>query len=223
MGSIEKEHTMTKRIAVVAANGKAGRLITKEAVDRGLDVTAVVRKENRSAAPKAILKDILSLTKADLAGFDVVVDAFGNWKPWALKQHVETSQHLADLLSGTDIRLIIVGGAGSLYVNPERTVQLLDTPEFPAIFKPLASAQRDELAEIRKRDDVRWTFVSPAADFRADGPRTGKYVLAGEEFTTNEATGKSEISYADYAIAIVDEAVAAPSEAHANERISVRW
>ena len=194
------------KVAVIAANGKAGQLITKEAVDRGHDVTAIVRGKNKSASSKAIEgKDILSLVKADLAGFDVVIDAFGAWTPETLGDHVKTSQHLADLLSGTDTRLLIVGGAGSLYVDPEHSVQLVDTPDFPAEFVPLASAQRDELTEIRKRDDVRWTFVSPAADFVADGSRTGEYILAGEELTTN-AAGASSISYADYAIAMVDEA-----------------
>lgn len=66
-----------------------------------------------------------------------------------------------------------VGGAGSLYVSPRHAAQLADTPDFPAEHAPLASAQRDELAEIRRRDDVRWAFVSPAAEFVADGPRTG--------------------------------------------------
>lgn len=209
------------KVAVIAANGKAGQLITKEAVDRGHDVTAIVRGKNKSAASKAIEgKDILSLVKADLAGFDVVIDAFGAWTPETLGDHVKTSQHLADLLSGTDTRLLIVGGAGSLYVDPEHSVQLVDTPDFPAEFVPLASAQRDELTEIRKRDDVRWTFVSPAADFVADGSRTGEYILAGEELTTN-AAGASSISYADYAIAMVDEAERTGSDAHVGERISV--
>lgn len=209
------------KVAVIAANGKAGQLITKEAVDRGHDVTAIVRGKNKSAASKAIEgKDILSLVKADLAGFDVVINAFGAWTPETLGDHVKTSQHLADLLSGTDTRLLIVGGAGSLYVDPEHSVQLVDTPDFPAEFVPLASAQRDELTEIRKRDDVRWTFVSPAADFVADGSRTGEYILAGEELTTN-AAGASSISYADYAIAMVDEAERTGSDAHVGERISV--
>lgn len=131
-------------------------------------------------------------------------------------------KHLADVLSGADARLIVVGGAGSLYVNPEHTVQLSQTDGFPEAFLPLATAMGDSLAELRGRSDVRWTYVSPSADFQADGPRTGKYVLAGEEFTANEA-GESAISYADYAIAIVDEATAAPENAHVNERISVRW
>lgn len=65
------------KIAVICANGKAGRLIVQEALNRGLDVTAVVRGENRSAAGKAIMKDLFDLTAADLRGFDAVVDVFG--------------------------------------------------------------------------------------------------------------------------------------------------
>ncbi|MBW3092729.1 NAD(P)H-binding protein [Bifidobacterium sp. 82T10] len=214
---------MTKRIAVVAANGKAGRLITKESVDRGLDVTAVVRGENRTVAPHTLTKDLFDLTDADLAGFDIVVDAFGAWTPDALPQHSTSLKHLADILSGTDTRLIVVGGAGSLYLDPDHTLQLSQADTFPESFLPLANAMGAALSELRERADVKWTYVSPAADFQADGPRTGEYALAGEEFTTNGTTGKSEISYADYAIAIIDEAVATPSEAHVNERISVRW
>ena len=194
---------MTQNIAVIAANGKSGQLIVREAVDRGLDVTAVVRGENKTVAQHAIIKDLFDLTAADLAGFDVVVDAFGAWTPETFPQHSTSLKHLADVLSSADARLIVVGGAGSLYVNPEHTVQLSQTDGFPEAFLPLATAMGDSLAELRERSDVRWTYVSPAADFQADGPRTGKYVLAGEEFTANEA-GESAISYADYAIAIVE-------------------
>ena len=213
---------MTKNIAVVAANGKAGQLIVKEAVNRGLDVTAVVRGENRTIAQHTIVKDLFDLTAADFAGFDVVIDAFGAWTPDTLPQHATSLKHLADILSGTDTRLIVVGGAGSLYLNPEHTLQLSQADTFPAAFVPLATAMGKALAELRKRDDVKWTYVSPAADFQAVGPRTCSYVRAGEEFTTNE-DGQSAISYADYAIAVIDEATADPVDAHVDERISVRW
>ena len=69
------------KIAVVCANGRVGRLVVKEAVERGLDVTAVVREDNQSVAPHVIKKDLYDLTKEDLASFDVVVDAFGAWAP----------------------------------------------------------------------------------------------------------------------------------------------
>lgn len=205
------------KIAVVCANGKAGKLIVKEAVGRGLDVTAIVRGENRSAAKQAIVKDLFELTTDDLKDFDVVVDAFGAWESEVLPQHSAPLKHLCDVLSGTEVRLLVVGGAGSLYVNPEHSAQVMDGPDFPEMFKPLANAQGKALAELRQRSDVKWTFVSPACDFQADGERTGKYLLGGEELMLNER-GESIISYADYAIAMVDEATCGN---HIRQRISV--
>lgn len=207
------------KIAVVCANGKAGKLIVKEAVDRGHDVTAVVRGENQTVAQHTLVKDLFDLTSEDLAGFDAVVDAFGAWTPETLSEHSTSLTHLCDILSGTEIRLLVVGGAGSLYVNPEHTAVVADGPEFPEAFKPLAAAMAAALVELRRRDDVRWTFISPAADFQADGERTGAYILAGEELRLNDA-GESVISYADYAIAMVDE-VERTSDAHIRQRISV--
>ena len=73
------------------------------------------------------------------------------------------------------------------------------------------------LLKLRQHDDVKWTYVSPAADFQADGERTGKYILGGEELTLN-SRNESIISYADYAIAMVDEI---EKGHHINQRISV--
>ena len=128
------------KIAVICANGKAGRLIVKEAADRGLDVTAVVREENRTAARNVLQKDLFELTAADLAGYDVVINAFGTWAEETLPQHSTSLKHLCDILSGTQTRLLVVGGAGSLYVNPEHTACVADGPDFPDAFKPLAAA-----------------------------------------------------------------------------------
>ena len=205
------------KLAVVCANGKAGKLIVKEALSRGLDVTAVVRGENRTEAKQVIQKDLFDLTAADLQGFDVVTDAFGAWTEDTLPQHSTSLQHLCDILSGSNTRLLVVGGAGSLYVNREHTAQVMDGPDFPDVFKPLAKAQGKALDELRLRSDVKWTFVSPAGDFQAEGERTGKYILGGEELTLNDK-GESIISYADYATAMVDEAV---SGSHIQQRISV--
>ena len=208
---------MAKKIAVVAANGKAGQLIVREAVERGNDVTAFVRSENRTVAENVVVKDIMDLTPKDLVGFDAVVDAFGAWTPETLPRHSTTLAHLCDILSGTDTRLLVVGGAGSLYVNPEHTMTVSETPDFPEMFKPLASAMAEALSDLRERDDVRWTYISPAGDFQAEGERTGEYILAGEELTLNDRN-ESIISYADYAIAMMDEI---ESGDHIQQRISV--
>ena len=205
------------KIAVICANGKAGKLIVKEAAERGLDVTAVVRGENHTVATQVIKKDLFDLTASDLEDFDVIIDAFGAWTPETLPLHSSSLKHLCDLTSGKNTRLLIVGGAGSLYVNAEHTAQVMDGPDFPDIFKPLASHMGKALEELRTRDDVKWTYVSPAGDFQAEGARTGDYILDGEELTLN-SKGQSVISYADYAIAMVDEAVKGN---HIQQRISV--
>lgn len=205
------------KLAVICANGKAGQLIVKEAVERGMDVTAVVRGENKTVAENVVIKDLFDLTAEDLKGVDAVVDAFGAWTPDVLSQHSTSLKHLCDILSGTDTHLLVVGGAGSLYINSEHTVQVMDGPDFPDMFKPLAAAQGKALEELRTRNDVKWTFISPAGDFRADGERTGKYILGGEELVLN-SKGESVISYADYAIAMVDEII---SGNHVQQRISV--
>lgn len=205
------------KIAVICANGKAGKLIVKEAISRGLDVTAVVRGENQTAAQKVLKKDLFDLTASDLKDFDVVIDAFGAWTEDTLYQHSTSLKHLCDILSGTDIRLLVVGGAGSLYVNQEHTSVVSDGADFPPQFLPLAKAQGKALTELRQRNDVKWTFISPAGDFQADGERTGKYILGGEELTLN-SKGESIISYADYAIAMIDEAV---NGGNIQKRISV--
>lgn len=170
------------KIAVVCANGKAGKLITKEAVDRGLDVTAIVRGENKSVAPHSVSKNIFEITREDLKDFDVVVDAFGAWTEDTISEIPKAVEKLCELLSGSNTRLLIVGGAGSLYVNPEHTLTVAD-----------------------------------GADFQAEGERTEKYILAGDELTLNDK-GESIISYADYAIAMVDEIT---NGNHIQERISV--
>ena len=205
------------KIAVVCANGKAGKLIVEEAVNRGMEVTAIVRGENKTIAPRAIIKDLYDLTAEDLADFDAVVDAFGAWVPETLPQHSTSLKHLCDILSGTTTRLLVVGGAGSLFVNPEHTATVSEGPDFPDAFKPLAAAMGEALNELRKRNDVRWTYISPAGDFQADGERSGVYLLGGDELTLNER-GESIISYADYAIAMVDEI---EKGNHIQQRISV--
>ncbi|MGN1372667.1 MAG: NAD(P)-dependent oxidoreductase [Candidatus Coproplasma sp.] len=195
-----------KKIAIVCAAGKQGKLLVDEAVSRGYEVTGFVRNGDKeiNAKAKKVVKDLFELTREDLSAFDVVIDAFGAWTPETLPLHRTSLKHLCDVLGGTDIRLLVVGGAGSLYVDKEHTLQVKDLPDFPDVYKPLANMQGEALSDLRQRSDVKWTFLSPAGNFVADGERTGRYILGGEEYFVN-AKGVSEISYADYAIAMIDE------------------
>ena len=126
-------------------------------------------------------------------------------------------KHLCDILSGKNIRLLVVGGAGSLYVNNNHTLQIMDRADFPDIFKPLAPNMGKALDDLRTRNDVQWTYISSAWDFQAEGEKTCKYIFAGEELTLN-SKGQSIISYADYAAAMIDEAL---NGTHIQERISL--
>ena len=207
----------SKKIAIVAANGRAGQLIAQEAVDRGMDVTAVVRGENRSAAQHAIVKDAFDVTAEDLAGFDAVVCAFGAWTPETIDGIGQAIIHVGKCLEGTGTQYAVVGGAGSLFVNPEHTATVDEGPDFPEDWKPLSASHGVGLAWLRGTSDLDWTYISPACDFQAEGERTGAHTLAGEELVLN-AAGESTVSYADYAIAVVDVIEAGE---HRRERISV--
>ena len=207
------------KIAVIGANGKAGSLIVKEALERGHEVTAVVRDSSKvnNTQVKILEKDLFDLTYDDLKENDAVIDAFAVWAEDQLYQHKTSLAHLSDILAEKPVRLLVVGGAGSLYVDPEHKLRLMDTPDFPDMFKPLASNMGEAFDALKTRKDVNWTYLSPSADFSAEGVRTGKYKAGGEELITN-SKGLSTISYADYAIAMLDEA---ELPKHLQERFTV--
>lgn len=205
-------------IGIVGATGKAGTLILNEAVNRGHDVTAIVRNANKLTNKNVsiIEKDVHDTTSEDFRGLDVVVNAFG--APLGEKDaHVEAGRALINALAGTGIRLIVVGGAGSLYVDDSRTMTVIDTPNFPDMFKPTAGGQSENLEELEQTTNLKWTFISPSAEFDAEGKRTGTYETGTDVLLVNKSE-ESYISYADFAIAVIDEA---ENKKHINERFTV--
>lgn len=206
------------KIGVIGATGKAGSFILEEAKVRGHEVTAIVRNAAKVNAQdvEVLEKSIFNLTSDDVLQFDVVVNAFG--APLGEEQaHVDAGHALIEALKGTDTKAIVVGGAGSLFVDEAKTIRVIDTPDFPDMFKPTANGQGRNLKELQETTDVKWTFVSPAGHFDPEGKRTGSYQLGKDNLILN-AKGDSYVSYADYAIAIVDEI---ENPKHINERFSV--
>ena len=192
------------KVAIIGANGKSGSNLVQEALKQGHDVTAIVRnKEYKNSDVKVVYKDVFELTKADLAGFDAVISAFAAWTPETFGLHKKVAKHLADALSGTKTRLLVIGGAGTLYVDDKQTM-VMDTPSFPAGYMGVAKATAESFFELKGRSDVLWTYVSPAGDYDANGARTGKYVLGGDNLILN-SKNESYISYADLALAVIDE------------------
>ena len=192
------------KVAIIGANGKSGSNLVQEALKQRHDVTAIVRnKEYKNGDVKVVYKDVFELSKADLAGFDAVISAFAAWTPETFGRQKKVAKHLADALSGTKTRLLVIGGAGTLYVDDKQTM-VMDTPSFPAGYMGVAKATAESFFELKGRTGVLWTYVSPAGDYDANGARTGKYVLGGDNMILN-SQNESYISYADLALAVIDE------------------
>jgi uncharacterized protein len=193
------------KIAVIGAAGRAGTEIAREALSRGHEVAAIVRNPDKLQVTgvDVLQKDIRELTADDLKSFDAVVNAFA--APEGQEQlYVEAGRILIEALKQTpETKLFVVGGAGSLYVDEALTTRLLDTPEFPEAFRPIAAGMAQHLDELKQEEGITWTFLSPSAWF-VEGKRTGKLTLGEEQLTVN-TQGNSYVSYADYAIAVLDE------------------
>ncbi|MBE5102768.1 NAD(P)-dependent oxidoreductase [Priestia aryabhattai] len=204
------------KIGVIGATGKAGQLIMEEAKQRGHEVTAIVRNASKLKNQTNVMeKDIFVITSKDIEQFDAVVDAF-NAPPGSEQLHVESIQSLIKVFQGVQTRLAVVGGAGSLFVDAEKTTPLMSTEGFPAAYYPTASNMGKGLKELEK-STINWTYLSPAAFFDAEGARTGAYQLGKDHVITN-SQNESYISYADYAIALIDEL---ENKNHVNERFAV--
>lgn len=185
------------KIAILGATGMAGSRILAEALDRGHAVTGVARDPGRlpsRAGLTPVRADVLASGLADiLSGHDAVVSAmhFTGVPPGPIIAAAKVAK----------VRLLVVGGAGSLEVAPG--VHLVDTPEFPGAYKAEASAGRDFLNVLRGETGLDWTSLSPSALFEP-GERTGRFRLGGDALLVDGA-GKSRISAEDYAIALLDE------------------
>jgi uncharacterized protein len=186
------------KVAVIGASGRAGSQIVDELVRRGHAVTAIVRNpEKVTAGPLVTPRKGDVYDQAQLAsllqGHDAVVSAvhFTASDPRKLIEAVRASRVK---------RYLVVGGAGSLEVAPGKT--LIDAPDFPAAYKAEAAAGGTFLDLLRQEKELEWTFLSPSALF-FEGERTGKFRLGGDQLLTHEKG--SSISFADYAIAMVDE------------------
>ncbi|WP_343713421.1 NAD(P)-dependent oxidoreductase [Inquilinus sp.] len=202
------------KLALIGASGNVGSKILAEALSRGHQVAGIVRNPEKLprhpnlTAVRGDVYDADGLAKL-LAGHDAVISSvhYTASDPALLLQAVKAS--------GVK-RYLVVGGAGSLEVAPG--VQLVDTPEFPALYKEEASKGRDYLNLLRGETGLDWTFLSPSA-LIAPGERTGKFRLGGDQLLVG-ADGQSRISQEDYAVALIDEL---EKPAHSRQRFTVGY
>lgn len=188
---------------MIGATGKAGSLVAAEAWARGHEVTAVVRRAGSVDTNRygVLVRDLFELREEDLEDFEVVVDAF-NSPPGQEYQHKTSMLKLIQVFENLpETRLLVVGGAASLYTDAAHTKQALSL--IPAEY---AAVPRNMLEGFQalQASKANWTFMSPAFFFDPAGPRTGRYTL-GTDYLFNNRRGQSYLSFADAAVALVDE------------------
>jgi len=199
------------KVAVIGSTGMVGSAVVKELANRRHMVKALARKPE-----KVMIHEMVTAEKADvldpdfskhLEGMDAVVSAFstGNWTDG--DRFTQGASAIVDAAAKAEVSyILIVGGAGSLYVAPG--VQLVDVPQFPASVFPVANAARNLLNDLRARNDMNWSFICPPAAFaggEVSQVRTGKYRLGEDNVMTDKDGKPADISVADMAVAIVDD------------------
>ena len=201
------------KFAVIGATGLVGNAVVQELAARGHQVTAFARNVDKVFKAENVTAQAADVNSAEfaaqLAGFDGVVSAFNpGWEnPNIAADYTKGANAIVEAAKSAQVPyLLVVGGAGSLYVAPG--LQLVDTPDFPAEVYPGANAARNHLKDLQARRDVNWAFISPAPMFAVNPvrfERSGQYVLGQDEMLTNAQGEPADISAADLACAIADD------------------
>lgn len=201
-------------VALIGATGRGGARILDELVPRGHRVTAIARNVDRLAARDGVtpqrgdVADVAGLT-ALLRGHDAAISAI-QFAPNDMRK-------LIDSVKDAQVpRFLVMGGAASL--ETADGAKLIDSPDFPPAYEPEARAAIAFLQVLKQEPELDWTFLSPAALIE-EGERTGTFRIGGDRLLT-DAEGNSRISFADYAIAMVDEL---ERHEHARRRFSVAY
>ncbi|GEO68285.1 NAD(P)-dependent oxidoreductase [Levilactobacillus acidifarinae] len=187
------------KLAIIGATGKTGRAVLDVALARHLDVTAIVRHADRlTVTVPTIEKDLFALTAMDLAPFDAVLCTFASGKK---SDYPRVNQHLVDCLTGTPTRLLVVGSGATLFLDEQRTKTVGDT--LPLIMRH-SSREHLKARQVLQTSGLNWTYVAPPMNYLPTGPATGTY-QTGHDVLLADHNGDSSISYADMAVALVDE------------------
>jgi len=214
------------KVAVIGATGFVGQNLVKELTERGHQVLAIARNTEKVIQQgNVVAKDVDVTNQEALAdavkGYDVVVSAFNSgWtNPNIYNDFITGAEAIQAGVKASDVdRLIVIGGAGSLFIDGK---QLVDGEGFPAEYKPGATAARDYLNTLKEEKELNWTFFSPAIEMNpgVTTGRTGKYRL-GLENPVFDETGRSILSVEDLAVVIADEV---ESNKHSRQRFTAAY
>lgn len=200
------------KIAIVGATGFVGSKLVKEAADRGMQVTAIARNADKIEIQNVnkVSVDVNNVDELSevLKGHDTVISAYNaGWtNPNIYEDFLTGSRAIQEASKQGGVkRLIVIGGAGSLYTAENQ--QLVDTEGFPAEIKPGALAARDYLNILKEEKELDWAFFSPAIEMHPGitTGRTGKYRL-GKDHPVVDENNVSKLSAEDVAVVLIDEA-----------------
>ncbi|TFY91062.1 NAD(P)-dependent oxidoreductase [Pseudomonas kairouanensis] len=202
------------KIAIIGATGRAGSQLLEEALRRGHSVVAIARNtESINTKPGVTVKQADALNADELqqavSGSDVVISA-------AHFATVPAEAVIGPVKKAGVKRLLVVGGAGSLLLPTGERV--IDSAGFPEQYRAEASAGSAFLDKLRQEKELDWSFLSPSAEFVED-VRTEDFRL-GQDHLLISSEGRSWISFADYAIALIDEV---ESPKHSRQRFTVGY
>lgn len=216
------------KIALIGATGFVGSAVLKEALDRGHEVTAIARNTEKISTPKSNLKtaetDVREVEKLAgiLEGNDVVISTFNpGWRnPNIYNDYLEGASAIQKAVKKSGVkRLIVVGGAGSLFLD--KNTRVIDVPDFPEEIKPGATAATEYLDILKKEDGLDWTFFSPAIGMAPGKPEERRSTYRkGLENPVFDKDGNSELSVQDTAVVLVDEA---ENAAHIKQRFTAAY
>lgn len=210
-------------LVLIGASGFIGSALLQEALERGHNVTAIVTKPEK-VQPHANLKVVAcdvnntSALAQTMAGHEAVLSAFSGHAQKDVQGYFEKGFNsiMAAVKQAGVKRLLVVGGAGSLEVAPGKL--LLETDSFPAEYQPTAQGAYTALRLLRKEQELDWTMLSPAAEI-FPGERTGSFRLGTEQLVQDDQ-GRSRISTADYAVAMLNEV---EHPAHSRRRFTLAY
>lgn len=215
------------KVALIGATGFVGAAVLQELLQRGHEVLALARDPGKLAARprlQVVQVDVMDAAQVQKAvvGADAVVSAYNaGWSnPNIYADFMQGSRAIVQGVKFAGVkRYLVVGGAGSLYMNGQ---QLVDGPEFPAAIKPGASAARDMYTELQNESALDWTLLSPPIAFHQGGitGRTGQYRVGKDEPLMQPDGSPGTISDADLAVALVD---ALEQGNHVRERFTVAY
>lgn len=214
------------KVVLAGASGFVGKAILKELLQKGHEVTGVVRDTKNLEPQNGLVIKEMDVNNVDefaevINGNDAVISAFNaGWtNPNLYEDFLKGSEAIQYAAKKSGInRLLIVGGAGSLFIDGK---QLVDSPDFPEAYKAGAMAARDYLNDLKNETELDWVFVSPAMEMHpgTSGTRRGTY-RTGSDNPVFDENGKSIISVEDLSVAIVDEM---EKPAHHRERFTVAY